>query len=81
MGKTIAEKILGRHAGHEVSAGDFVKKHACVLCDCGEGICHRLLPEGGYVLPGMLVVGAEICKGFPIILTAHLRGKTSRMRG
>jgi len=120
MGKTIAEKILGRHAGHEVKPGDFVlahadvmmgndgslplvfeasrkigeftvrspkrtvmvldhycpspsrevsqlqdeirnfaEKHDCVLYDCGEGICHRLLPEGGHVLPGMLVVGAD----------------------
>lgn len=120
MGKTIVEKILGRHAGHEVKAGDFVlanvdvmmgndgslplvfeatrkigeftvrspertvmvldhycpspsrevsqlqneirdfaKKHDCVLYDCGQGICHRLLPEGGHVLPGMLVVGAD----------------------
>jgi len=120
MGKTIAEKILGQHAGHEVKAGDFVlakvdlmmgndgslplvfeasrrirefgvrspertimvldhycpspskevsriqeeirnfaKKYDCILCDCGEGICHRLLPENGHVLPGMLVVGAD----------------------
>jgi 3-isopropylmalate/(R)-2-methylmalate dehydratase large subunit len=120
MGKTIAEKILGRHAGHEVKAGDFImanvdvmmgndgslplvfeasrkigeftvrspkrtvmvldhycpspsrevsqlqdeirhfaRKYACILYDCGEGICHRLLPEGGHVLPGMLVVGAD----------------------
>jgi 3-isopropylmalate/(R)-2-methylmalate dehydratase large subunit len=120
VGKTIAEKILGNHAGHEVRAGDFVvakvdvmmgndgslplvfeasrkirefgvrspertimvldhycpspskevswlqdeirnfaEKHGCVLYDCGEGICHRLLPEGGHVLPGMLVVGAD----------------------
>jgi 3-isopropylmalate/(R)-2-methylmalate dehydratase large subunit len=120
MRKTIAEKILGHHAGHEVKAGDFVlaqvdvvmgndgslplvfeasrrikkfgvrspektimvldhycpspsrevsqlqdeirhfaRKYGCILYDCGEGICHRLLPEGGHVLPGMLVVGAD----------------------
>lgn len=120
MGKTITEKILGHHAGHDVKAGDFVlanvdvmmgndgslplvfeasrkigeftvrspkrtvmvldhycpspsrevsqlqdeirnfaEKHDSVLYDCGEGICHRLLPEGGHVLPGMLVVGAD----------------------
>jgi 3-isopropylmalate/(R)-2-methylmalate dehydratase large subunit len=120
VGKTIAEKILGRHAGHELRAGDFVlakvdvmmgndgslplvfeasrkirefvvrspertimvldhycpspskevsrlqeevrgfaSKYGCVLYDCGEGICHRLIPENGHVLPGMLVVGAD----------------------
>ncbi len=120
MGKTIAEKILGYHAGGEVKAGDFVlakadlmmgndgslplvfeasrrirefgvrspektimvldhycpspskevsrlqeeirdfaREYDCLLYDCGEGICHRLLPENGHVLPGMLVVGAD----------------------
>ena len=120
MGKTIAEKILGQHAGRDVNAGDFVlakvdvmmgndgslplvfeasrkiksfgvrspkntimvldhycpspsrevsqlqeeirdfaRKYNCVLYDCGEGICHRLLPENRHVLPGMLVVGAD----------------------
>ncbi|TET52108.1 MAG: 3-isopropylmalate dehydratase large subunit [Desulfobacteraceae bacterium] len=120
MGKTIAEKILGQHADHDVKAGDFVlakvdvlmgndgslplvfeaskkmmsfgvrspkstlmvldhycpspskevsrlheeirdfaRRYDCLLYDCGEGICHRLLPENGHVLPGMLVVGAD----------------------
>jgi len=120
MGKTIAEKILGQHAGRDVKAGDFVlakvdvlmgndgslplvfeaskkmmsfgvrspkstfmvldhycpspskevsrlheeirdfaRRYDCLLYDCGEGICHRLLPENGHVLPGMLVVGAD----------------------
>ncbi len=120
MGKTIAEKIIGTHAGHDVKAGDFVlasvdvmmgndgslplvfeasrkirefvvkapertimvldhycpspskevsqlheeirlfaKKYGCILYDCGEGICHRLLPENGHPLPGMLAVGAD----------------------
>jgi len=120
MGKTIAEKILGHHAGGEVKAGDFLlakvdlmmgndgslplvfeasrrirefgvrspektimvldhycpspskevsrlqeeirdfaREYDCLLYDCGEGICHRLLPENGHVLPGMLVVGAD----------------------
>ena len=30
-----------------------------VLFDLGEGICHQLLPEKGYVQPGGLVVGAD----------------------
>jgi len=38
---------------------NFAEKHDCILYDCGEGICHRLLPEGGHVLPGMLAVGAD----------------------
>jgi 3-isopropylmalate/(R)-2-methylmalate dehydratase large subunit len=30
-----------------------------VLFDLGEGICHQLLPEKGYIRPGSLVVGAD----------------------
>ncbi|OPX77500.1 MAG: Methanogen homoaconitase large subunit [Methanosaeta sp. PtaB.Bin039] len=29
------------------------------LFDCGCGICHQVLPEMGFVLPGTLVVGAD----------------------
>jgi 3-isopropylmalate/(R)-2-methylmalate dehydratase large subunit len=29
------------------------------LFDLGEGICHQLLPENGYVKPGDLIVGAD----------------------
>ncbi|MFQ6078398.1 MAG: 3-isopropylmalate dehydratase large subunit [Thermodesulfobacteriota bacterium] len=38
---------------------NFARNNDCILYDCGEGICHRLLPENGHVLPGMLVVGAD----------------------
>jgi len=27
--------------------------------DCGSGVCHQVLPEQGYALPGLLVVGAD----------------------
>jgi 3-isopropylmalate/(R)-2-methylmalate dehydratase large subunit len=29
------------------------------LLDMGEGICHQLLPELGYILPGSLIVGGD----------------------
>lgn len=38
---------------------DFAKLHGCTLYDWGAGVCHRLLPEQGHVLPGMLVAGAD----------------------
>jgi len=119
MGKTLAEKILGAHAGREVRAGDIVicnvdfcfgqdgtsslimesfkklganvfdkNKFAMVidhsspspsigvstihktmrdfanekevkLFDVGEGVCHQLIPERGYVTCGDLVLGAD----------------------
>ena len=31
----------------------------CTLFDLGEGICHQLLPEKGYILPGSLVIGGD----------------------
>lgn len=27
--------------------------------DCGSGICHQIMAEGGFALPGLLVVGAD----------------------
>ncbi len=38
---------------------DFAGEYDCLVYDCGEGICHRLLLENGHALPGMLVVGAD----------------------
>jgi len=29
------------------------------LLDCGSGVCHQVLPEHGFALPGLLVVGAD----------------------
>jgi 3-isopropylmalate/(R)-2-methylmalate dehydratase large subunit len=31
----------------------------CQLMELGEGICHQLLPEKGYVLPGGLIIGGD----------------------
>ncbi|MDH5806948.1 MAG: 3-isopropylmalate dehydratase large subunit [Candidatus Verstraetearchaeota archaeon] len=38
---------------------DFAKKHGIKIYDVGEGICHQILPEKGYVFPGGVVVGAD----------------------
>jgi 3-isopropylmalate/(R)-2-methylmalate dehydratase large subunit len=117
---TIAEKILGAHAGHAVRAGEvivarvdfamihdaraanalqqigslgaralphagrtalvldhysppphpeaanvhiamrrFADEHGAVLYDVGDGICHQVLPEGGHMTCGDLVVGTD----------------------
>lgn len=37
----------------------FAQRHHCQLFDVGEGICHQLMIEQGFVEPGMLVVGAD----------------------
>lgn len=38
---------------------DFHRKGLCTLYELGEGICHHVLPEKGYVKPGTVVVGAD----------------------
>jgi homoaconitate hydratase family protein len=38
---------------------DFARRHGITLYDVGEGICHQILPEKGYVYPGGVVVGAD----------------------
>lgn len=37
----------------------FAAEHGIKLFDVGEGICHQLMPEKGYVAPGRVVVGAD----------------------
>lgn len=37
----------------------FAAEQRIRLCDVGEGVCHCLLPENGWVLPGDLVIGAD----------------------
>jgi 3-isopropylmalate/(R)-2-methylmalate dehydratase large subunit len=37
----------------------FHRQGMCTLFDLGEGICHHVLPERGYVKPGRIVVGAD----------------------
>lgn len=36
---------------HEQSIANFF--------DCGSGVCHQVLPEQGFALPGLLVIGAD----------------------
>jgi 3-isopropylmalate/(R)-2-methylmalate dehydratase large subunit len=38
---------------------DFARAGNAVLFESGEGICHQLLPERGYIQPGSLVVGGD----------------------
>ncbi|MCD6407895.1 3-isopropylmalate dehydratase large subunit [bacterium] len=38
---------------------EFARKHNIKLFDIGEGICHVLLPENGFVKCGDLVIGAD----------------------
>ncbi|MEM3422016.1 MAG: 3-isopropylmalate dehydratase large subunit [Candidatus Hadarchaeum sp.] len=37
----------------------FAAEHGIKLFDVGEGICHQIMPEKGYVLPGRVIVGAD----------------------
>jgi homoaconitate hydratase family protein len=48
----------GTSALHRIMR-DFAKKQGITLYDIGEGICHQILPEKGYVFPGGVVVGAD----------------------
>lgn len=38
---------------------DFANKQGSILYDVGCGVCHQLVPEQGYVVPGELVIGAD----------------------
>ncbi len=38
---------------------EFANRKGIKLYDVGDGICHQLIPEGGHVVPGDLVVGAD----------------------
>ena len=45
--------------GHK-AIREFAKKQSIAnFYDVGEGICHQILPEKGFVLPGMLIVGTD----------------------
>jgi len=46
-------------AGLQDEMRSFCTEGNGVLFDLGEGICHQLLPEKGYIEPGSLVVGAD----------------------
>jgi len=49
------DKVSGLHD----MIRNFHNSGRCELFDLGEGICHQLLPEKGYVKPGNIVVGAD----------------------
>ncbi len=38
---------------------DFSRKQETLLFDIGCGICHQIIPEQGFILPGDLVLGAD----------------------
>lgn len=38
---------------------EFADRHGSVLYDVGDGICHQVLPEGGHLTCGDLVVGTD----------------------
>jgi len=38
---------------------NFAKEQDIKLYDVGQGVCHQLMPEQGYVRPGYVVVGAD----------------------
>ncbi len=38
---------------------NFVKKQGINFNDVGNGVCHIILPENGYVKPGNLIIGAD----------------------
>ena len=37
----------------------FSQKQGSLLFDVGCGVCHQVIPEAGYILPGSLIVGAD----------------------
>ena len=38
---------------------DFSREHKTQLYDIGCGVCHQVIPESGWILPGDLVLGAD----------------------
>jgi len=38
---------------------EFAKQYGATLFDVGEGVCHVLVPEQGYALPGAVIIGAD----------------------
>jgi len=50
--------IEGVSALHTIMR-EFGKKTGCHVYDVGRGVCHQLIPEGGHVVPGDLMVGCD----------------------
>ncbi len=38
---------------------EFAAEQGCVLVEAGQGICHQVMVERGYVQPGRIVIGAD----------------------
>jgi 3-isopropylmalate/(R)-2-methylmalate dehydratase large subunit len=38
---------------------EFAKEQEAILFDVGDGVCHVLVPEQGYALPGSVIIGAD----------------------
>jgi len=49
------DKVAGLHERLRL----FAQAGNAVLFDLGEGICHQVLPEHGYIRPGRLIVGGD----------------------
>lgn len=49
------DKVAGLHD----QMREFHRQGHCQLLELGEGICHQLLPERGYVRPGSLIIGGD----------------------
>ncbi len=49
------DKVAGLHSMMQ----DFCDKGFGTMFELGEGICHQLLPEKGYVRPGRLIIGGD----------------------
>lgn len=46
-------------ANTHVAMRRFAEEHGAVLFDVGDGICHQVLPEGGHLTCGDIVVGTD----------------------
>lgn len=46
-------------ANTHVAMRAFAERHGALLYDVGDGICHQVLPEGGHLTCGDLVVGTD----------------------
>lgn len=56
---TVPPNLIGSAEFHKV-ARDFAREQGIRnIFNHGEGICHQVLPEKGFVKPGMVIVGAD----------------------
>jgi 3-isopropylmalate/(R)-2-methylmalate dehydratase large subunit len=49
-----------KHAGNHAAAREFVKRFGVKhFYEMGRGICHQVLPEEGFAVPGALILGSD----------------------